>query len=81
MKAADIINCATAEEVNEARELVASLESKGYSREFIAKAKADLAVVEGHNLPFASCPDEVDPPYNEDGIDANGQNVFCPGPY
>lgn len=20
-------------------------------------------------------------PYNEDGVDANGQNVFCPGPY
>lgn len=81
MKASEIINCSTAEEVIEARELVASLEAEGYSREFIAKAKADLAIVEGHNLPFASCPNEVEPPYNEDGINEDGQNVFHPGAY
>ena len=81
MKASEIINCATAEEVMEARELVDGLEAKGYSPEFVAKAKSDLATVESHNLPFASAPDEVEPPYNEDGIDENGQNIFRQGPY
>ncbi len=82
MKASDIINCSTAEEVQEARALVAGLEAhKGHSREFIAKAKADLAIVEAHYLPFVSCPDEVEPPYNEDGINEDGQNVFRPGAY
>lgn len=81
MKASDIINCASAEEVDEARELVSGLGAKGYSREFIAKAKADLAIVEAQNLPFASCPEEVEPAYSEDGINEDGQNVFCSGPY
>lgn len=81
MKATEIINCATAEDVMEARELVGGLEAKGYSPEFIAKAKSDLAIVEGHNLPFASAPDYLEPPYNEDGINEHGQNVFHPGAY
>ncbi|YP_009966986.1 myotubularin isoform X2 [Pseudomonas phage vB_PaeM_C1-14_Ab28] len=83
MKAADIINCASADEVAEARELVADLEAKGHSREFIAKAKADLALVESHNLPFATAPEDddyADLP-NEDGINEDGQNVFHPGCY
>lgn len=83
MKAADIINCASAEEVAEARDLVAGLEAKGYSHEFTAKAKADLVLVESYNLPFATAPEDDD--YaglpNEDGINEDGQNVFHPGCY
>lgn len=81
MKASEIINCATAEDVMKARELAGGLETKGYSPEFVAKAKADLAIVESHNLPFASAPNFREQPYNEDGINEHGHNVFDPGVY
>lgn len=40
-----------------------------------ADAAEHVAAAEGSDDDYAGVP------YNEDGIDANDQNVFCPGPY
>lgn len=79
-------NCAEYKVVCDKGQVTCYIDGKKVAKvAFIAALAAAIQADQDRFFGAQREPDEFDAyadvPYNEDGINADGQNVFCPGPY